>query len=570
MSKNGMRWGLSIISAVGIKGLAVDKESQELIIGYVLVPEGMIGDFKKKIQENKAFPIMENLLNVCSINPSSCHIEAERKVDDIYKGHQVLLINSKVSFKNASLDKQYFLIEKGEAPLTPEQIEEELKRQFFERALKKLPLPIKKEWEGYIWGEIQGYFTEMNIHGTIPYEKVFCMKLPGIEMLQELVEYSHKCFEFKETFKRVPQLKGVILGTNDIANFNFKEWSEMLNIIGGQEEFRKLTYERQKAIVSAFELLGADKLVLEQTELWHSTNTKQIGVLIRKEKDKNRKQQIKVGFKKILEMFADEITYLYAAINSFPKLFSEEEQNIRNGNAQPIKDWLNKMNYEEVEVGAEELANVCSAAKVSDSEYKLYESQYLEHLEYALVAPRSYPTIRSDLSLKASWELLDMTVPRAWVVGAETHCCMHPSSCGGECLLYAAKNPETSGILRIAFNGKTSAQSFMWLSAPDKDGWRVMVLDNIEIDGKASLDGLESSSSKSYIIDAYKDFAEKIEFYHKLFRIKAITIGTGYSDIGMSQIAIEKVSDKSGYFGEIPRTLGYSDASSQWLLKKFK
>lgn len=567
--QKSMRWALTLTSAVGVKGAAIEPKTGDLIIGYIVAPEGVLSDFKKKIIESKKWPLMIGSLNKGMINPANCHIDKERKVDSFYKGHQLLLVNSKVSFKNASLDKQYFLIKKEEKELSFEEIQEELKEQFFRKALKKLPLPIKKEWEEFIWSEISNYFVPMTILGDIPYQAVYSMELPNVNLLQELVEFSHKSFEFKSKFKRVPQLKGVVLGTNDIENFNFKEWSEMLTIIGGQDEFKKLSYERQKSIVAAFELLGASKEVLTNIEVWHSTDVKHAGVLVRRTEDKNRKQQIKIAFQKLLEMFQEDKAYLYAAINSFSRLLEEEEQNIRNGYVSPIKEFLNKMNYEEVSVGAEELARVCSNAKVSESEYKLYESQYLAHLDEAMVAPRAYPTIKSDLSQKAFWELLDMTVPRAWVVGAETHCCMHPSSCGGACLLYAAKNPETSGILRIAFNGETSAQSFMWLSAPDKDGWRTMVLDNIEINGMASLDNLGASSSKAYIIDAYKDFAEKMEKYHKLFRIKAITIGTGYTDLNMSAIAERKLEKNDNLYGNIPNSLNYSDASTQWLLKKF-
>lgn len=562
-----MRIALSLTVAVGCRGAIVD--GNELVAGWFLVPDGELMNFKSKFEESKNWPLMFGTIKKADVNPASCHIEKEVKVDGLYKGHHVLMMNFKTSFKNAAIDKQYFLLKKLAEPRTNEQIEEDLKNQFFSKALKKLPLPIKKEWEQYIWAEVSNYFEEIQIIGVTPYEKAFVMKLPNVERLEELVEFSHKSFEFKEKFKRVPQLKGVVLGTNDIEHFNFKEWSEMLTTIGGQDVFRGFTFERQKAIVQAFELLGNSPLVLDKLELWHSTNLKKIGVLVRREQDKNRKAVIKNAFAKIIEIFSGEQEYLYAAINSFGKLFEEQEQNIRNNNIEPLKTFLDRMQYENIVVGAEELARVCSLAKVDEGEYKLFEKQYLENLELGMKSARSYPTIASSISERASWELLDMTVPRAWTVGIETHCCMHPTSVGGACLVYASRNPETSGILRIAFNGKTSAQSFMWLGEADKDGWRTLVLDNIEINGLASLDELTPGSSKAYIIDAYKNFAEIMQNYYRLFRIKAIVVGSGYSDINMSSITERKINENDSLYAPIPRTLNYTDARNQFLLKKF-
>jgi len=553
-----MRIALSLTEIIGVHGCIVD--NGELVAGWLLIPESIKKSVSKKLQESKIWPVMKETLNITRFNPASCFLDKERKVDGMYKGYQSLYINNKVSFKNATLDKQYFLLKKLNEKRSEEEVIAELKDQFFTKALKKLPLPINDDWKVFIWEEIKDYFKELPIYGSIPYEKAFVMELPNVDKLQQLVEFSHKSFEFKTKFNRVPQLKSIVSGVNDIEHFNFKEWQSMLQLAGGQEEFKKHSFEHQKAIVQAFEILGAHPDVLNYLQMWHSTAIKNVCILIRREKDKNRKTVIKSSFIKVFEMFKEEQNYIYAAINNFPKLFKDEEVNIRNNNIQPLKSFLERIAYENVRVGAEELSAVCSLAKVSESEYKDFEIQYLQHLDKCLTSPRSYPTIRSQVTSKIAWELLDMSIPRAWVVGIETHCCMHPHSVGGSCLVYAAQNPETSGILRVEENGKTIAQSFMWISAPDKDGKRVMVLDNIETLGR---------DLRESVINTYKDFVEKMEFYARVFRIKAITVGAGYSDVNLESFCIEKLNGDSPLYGKIPNTLRYYDASTQWLLKKF-
>jgi len=531
-------------NVVGVRGAILN--GTEVVYLTALVPEEYRRNFRSLIKENKAYTLGSHKANM-----ANCFVDKEVSSPK-YKGSYYLLINNKASAKNASLEEQYFLVKKGE------DIDKELKRQFFENNMKKLPLPLKEEWQDYFWEQISHRFEPLESVGQVPYNG-FVLRLPNFEQLNELIELSHAASEFKKKFKRVPQLKS-LLSVMDIENFNFKEWQGFLKDIGGIEEFKKYSHDSQVAMVRAFELLGNHPSVRKEISLWHGAAMKKANTVLRLEKEKNKKQLIKSSFKALFEHFKEnDSDLLYAIIGNFEKIIKEEIQNIRNKNWDAIKKFLAQISYENIETGAEELAKVCSAAKVSEREYKEFESLYFKNLERGLWGYRDFPTISGTVG-KVSWELLDMTIPRAWVVGIETYCCMHPDSIGGACLEYAGNHIEESGILRIHEKGKTVAQSFMWLSKRDKNGLRTMVLDNIEVAGERIRDS---------IISAYKDFAEKMSFYAPLFGIKAITIGTGFSDVRLRDFCT-KIDSNSDLYGKIPSDLGYTDARTQFLLKEFK
>jgi len=392
--------------------------------------------------------------------------------------------------------------------------------------MKKLPLPIHKDWEQFFWEGIRPMIKELDSIGNCPY-KGYVLKLPSVEGIQELVEISHVKSEYFKKFKRVPQLEA-LFSIGDIQNFNFKEWAGFLQSVGGPEEFKKLPMDHQKAAVRAFEIFGNDKeVIMNNIPTWHGSALRQVNILIRITKDKNRKATIKNIFKALFNHYGDKREYIFPIIGNFERLIKEHEQNVRNKNWEAIEKWLTEIRYENVAYGAEELARVCGKAKVSEHEYQLFEAQYLKNLEHGMVAPRTYPTIWSEFAKNAAWEMLDMTVPRAWVVGIETYCCMHPTSCGGVCLEYAAG---------------------------------IMVLDNIEVAG---------NNIRGLVKEAYLDFADKMEFYARVFKIKAVTVGTGYTDIDLSDLCERKLSKDDPLHATIPSTLRYSDARTQWLLRKY-
>lgn len=547
-----MRIAFSLTTIIGVHSAIVDET--ELVYGTFIVPEADKQEFKNRLREKRTLPIMEGATAKARVDLSTCFVDQEVKVDKEYKASHILLISNKASAKSASLDSQYFLIRKD-----IEDQDSALKEKFFDQNIKKLPLPIFKDWEQFFWEGIRPMIKELDSIGNCPY-KGYVLKLPSIEGIQELVEISHVKYEYFKKFKRVPKLEA-LFAIGDIQNFNFKEWAGFLQSIGGPEEFKNLAMNQQKAAVRAFEIFGNDKnVIMNNIPIWHGSALRQVNILIRITKDKNKKATIKNMFKVLFAHYGEKREYIFPLIGNFERLVKEHEQNIRNKNWDAIEKWLTEIRYENVSYGAEELSKVCGKAKVSENEYKLFEAQYLKNLEQGLIAPRTYPTIWSEFAKNAAWEMLDMTVPRAWTVGIETYCCMHPTNVGGVCLEYAAENYETSGILRIEEKGKTIAQSFMWISETDKNGNRVMVLDNIEVAG---------NNIRELVKEAYLDFADKMEFYARLFKIKAITVGTGYSDIDLSDLCERLLSNKDNLHAKIPSTLRYSDARTQWLLRKY-
>lgn len=547
-----MRMGFSLTQSAGVSAFIHD--NGEFVAAWLMSPAEDAQDIKKKLQENKVFPVMDGASPVARINPSTCFIDKEEKVDSHWKGIQFLLINNRASTKSATLDKQYFLV--------PKDIEDKmsyLKTQFFNKNIKKLPLPVHQDWEEFFWEDIMPFFKELQDHGNPPY-KGYMLALPSIEIIQNLVEKTHAKAEFKARFNRVPRLDSLFV-TCDIDSFDFKQWQSFIQSkIGGQETFEKMSQDHQKAAVRAFEIFGDSALILPNINIFHTLSLRPVNIFLRLTKDKGQKARIKQVFEILFDQYKDNKEYLYPSISNFENLYKEQAHNITAKNFTPVEKYLSQIKYENVSDGCDELAFVCGAAKVSQHEFKLFEALYLKYFDSIMVAPRSFPTIDNEFGPKASWEVLDMSVPRAWVVGIETYCCMHPTSVGGACLEYAAKNPETSGVLRVAEKGKTIAQSFVWMSEPDERGYRVLVLDNIETAG---------NNIRDIVKQAYIDFGEKMEYYARLFKIKSITIGTGYSDMTLSEFCIEKLSNTSNLYAQKPASLGYYDAREQWLFKKF-
>jgi hypothetical protein len=537
---NKMYIPLSLTDAIGVRGAIIDRNNNknEIVAAWLLVPEHLRLQSKKKFSENTAYPIKEDSLVMSIGNLANCYLDKEIKIVDKYKGFLSLYINSNASFKSASLDRQYFLIKKG---ITDENAE--LKRQF-KKALKKLPLPIHEDWEEFFWLELSNYFKELDIIGKVPYQTAFVMELPKINELSQLVETSHKSSIWKKKFKRVPQIKSLILGISDIENFDLKKWQKFLERIGG----KNFLIEHSEAIdiCQAYEILGDSDLVMSQLNTWYKVGLKEVTVMIKNSKDKNEKARIRNIFLKLFIMFKDHKD-LIPVLKHFNKIYKEQSQNIINNNIVPIKKFLDSISYDDVEPGAEVFAAVCAKAKIEEKDYKTYETEYLENLDLIKKAPRNYPTIKREISSNLEWELLDMSSPEAWVVGEETHCCMTPRhiNLGWQCVLYAAYNPEKSGILRLSRKGKTIAQSFMWIE-----------------NGVMCLDSIERTSSKfnEEIVEAYHNFAEEMAKFYKLFQIHTITVGAGHSYLG-------NLEQYSG--SRIPNDLKYTDANKQHVLRRF-
>lgn len=564
--KHGLSVSFNLLQAAGVGYAIIDtkEDKSSLILGSFVYTETDKTLVKKEFEVSKQHFISSKEGVLISFNAAECYLLSEEKVKEQYKGYRSLYGNTKLSFKSPSLERQYFLVENN---VPDEEVENNIKEQFFQKALIKLPIPIKKEWQQYIWDDIKNYFEEMTIVGNSPYKCCFAMKLPDATVLQSLVELCHKSHLFKTKHKNVPRLKSIIYGVCDIDNFVFKEWQEMLKLIGGQEVLVAQSADKQKSLAAAFEIFGAKQFVWDYINRWHTIDLRKIGLLIKSKNEKIEKDAIRTYAARLFEICEGNQEFLYIGLNNFETILDKGEEALKTRNKTKILEILNNMAYADVQIGCEELAMVCSQAKVSEKNYKTYEEEYLEHLDNCLIAPKSYPTIYRSLDNDVKWEIIDMSIPRAWVVGLETHCCQHLHSCGGACVRYAAKNPSTAGIVRISKKGVTVAQSFMWLSDFDAQGKRIMVLDNIEINGHSANDvGELEKTNKKYIIDAYKHMAETLESYAALFRIKNINIGTGYSDVSLNSFCD---NPKEGEMAKIPSTLNYTDANRQFVLKRF-
>ena len=548
---------------IGIQGIAVYKN--EAVIAYIAAPEGLKSLTKKRLSEAGRITIREESVEVARVGFSMTFLFKEKKHTKPFDCHQMVFVNHRATLQSPDIKRQFFFIPKDIK--TEEAILKNLKEQFFSKALSKLPIPIHDNWKEYVWDGISNYFEEVELFGSLPYSKIYALEIPVLGKLSNLVEISHKSFEFKSKFKRIPKLKAV-LAVSDVQNFDFKDLQKFLNEIGGPDTIEEFLPHKQDALMKAYEVLKSKNTdeVMKNADFWYMTAIKKIGVMIRNTQNKGEKERIRQMFLKgwkyfnSLDRSNSENDYRRAYIGNFHRVYEEKIAALKNNDFKPIIKMLNEISYDDVAKGAEEMAKVCSKAKLSPEEYRQHEDYYLSELPKIQKAHKEFPTISNQFNKDYFWEIIDMGKPRAWMVGYETNCCQHLGSIGGACVEYAAKNPSTSGILRITKKGKVVAQSFIWLSDFKNSGNRVLVFDNIET--------LREEVDDS-IFHIYKEVSDHIERYAELFRIENITIGAGYLDVDLKSLKKLKKEDKE--FGRIPSSLSYTDAGRfQFLLREYK
>lgn len=555
---------LGLMEYAGVQAFA--QYEGEAVIASLVVPDTEFRTLKRKCEENRSLEIIKESKEVAKVNFSEAFIAFNESIQQPIKGKRIVYISNRASLKNADVKRQYFLIKDNKEVFENKEdkekaILEELKNQFFTKALSKLPLPIHDDWKVYVWEKIKKNFTEIPVEGKLPYMGIYALDIPNVAELSDLVEMSHKSFEFKQKFGRVPQLKSVI-SIADVEGFNFKGFQQFLKAVGGKDEMEKIPYAKQCGMLRAFEVLGAEEAdyIIEEKNYWYTTSIKVLGVMLRNTKDKNEKQKIKNTFKKAWGHYKGKIEDRSALIGNFKKIYAEKAEAIKNGDFDAIKKFLDEIQYENVEPGAEEMASVCSKQKLSQEDYKKHELAYLDSVKKCRTSAKEYPTLSNQFSKDYFWEIIDMAEPRAWMVGLETNCCQHLGSVGGACVKYAAANPSTAGILRITKKGKVVAQSFVWLTNFRQDGTRGFVFDNIET--------LRTEVDDT-LYNIYKEVGEYIKKYKDVFRISTLTIGTGYLTVDLKNLPRVNPEDKR--FGKIPSSLGYTDARhTQYVLEEFK
>ena len=484
-----------------------------------------------------------------------------------------LWVHSFATENSVSLEKLYFIVKQSDDT----QEKEELKEQFKNKALKKIPLPIKGEWFEYLWEELEEKFTELTTVGNFSY-KGYSISL-SVDTLQALVTKIYAKVEWKQKFRRIPNFQP-LLEIMDLATFNFKEWQTFFKEYGKVIKEKNELY--QNDIIRAWELLGntnAD-LIFNNIDILHGMPFKNAQVAVRIKQDKNKKQQIKrffqMGFKHYYEAYRENELPLdiiekrynrfFKFVNLFEYIIKEQIQNLKNKNWVAIDKFIDNYTYKGIEEGCKELAKECARCGVPENNYRDYEEWWLDNIDTIATSAREFPTITRKVSKDYSWDMSDMANPKTWVAGLDTYCCQHFHNVGGACVEYAILNPSKSGVFLVQKKGKTIAQSFTWLSQfkteDNEESYRVLVFDNIEVTG---------GELKNEVIQAYQDFADRLEKYASFFKIRAIVVGKGFSDIKIEKSfkGSVEIPENHKYYAPIPSNLGYSDAKHQVLIRKF-
>jgi len=492
----------------------------------------------------------------------------ESAFDDPYWGEGSLRVYYDVSVVAPSEQEQVFILP---GKLEEEEIVRQVREEFFRNRLKDLPIPVEEDWEEFLWAEIAGGLSFLESYGRVPWSGAI-LRLSLREM-EAAAARAHAAAEFKKIKGRVPLIKD-LLSIYDVQGFNPKEWQRFMGELGGKEAFEKLPSDQRRLAVGVFEVCGGEDgaKVFKWLEKKSVTDVDTLGGqlwLRLKAADNNQRLAFKRAIGRTALHFKENGSsrkgeglkllskkdLVSRTLSLADRIFDEHRQNISNENWGAIEKLLEKVVYGDVE-GVEELADACGRVGVSTATWPRYKELWSETIHKILTTAKEYPTISGKLDDEWGWEVIDMSNPRAWVVGIETYCCQHLGSVGGACVEYAARNPATSGILRVYRGDRTMAQSFLWLGE-NGFGTRTLVLDNIEAAG----DNLPKK-----VIEAYKDFAEAMAQYARLFRIEAITIGQGFLEDWLRELASKNPKELKG---KIPHGLGYTDANSQKLLASY-
>ena len=371
--------------------------------------------------------------------------------------------------------------------------------------------------------------------------------------------------------RRVPNFKP-LLSVMDIRGFNFKNWVKFFK--PNEEKIKELDELTQNDVVNFWELGLDPEFIMSNLDFLHGVPCRNAQVVLRVTSDKNKKVQLKNYYKSgFMHYFengkedAEMLSRLLKFSNLFEVLVKEDVlKNIKNKNWSAIDKFLDNYVYADIEEGCEAIAKECARAGVPENHFQDYQDWWLDNIEMVKTSPREYATISGEVDKTYSWKMSDMADPEAWVAGLDTYCCQHFHNIGGACVEYSILNTKSSGIFMVQKNGRTVAQSFTWLSDIKVDSagelHRTLVFDNIEVTG---------GELKEEIIQAYKDFVNQLEKYADFFKISAVVVGTGYSDVDIEEAFDgEEISKNYPLYASIPVSLGYSDAHRQILIKEFE
>jgi len=477
--------------------------------------------------------------------------------------------------------------------------------------LRKLPLPIKKDWLKDIV-EICEVNQCLKINPEDKRE-VFWMELPTEAALEKAIVSAYKKELWKEYHNQIPRLDTVANGVFLIEKFNLKDWMNFIKKFG-MDKFKGYTPLHQEGIVSIVELIGSEdalKAIKKYgVSTWHTVEMKSFFMRIREQDtipkrdlprvqerkreilsqledapdDKKLVQELKeVELQEEMMLKRIEDANLYTIedqielIKKILKVAHSDEDSQKNNNAlmkegvenvdrilkymkkenikrkkltrKGLKAILLELTYENVR--HPRIATVCSRAKVSQREFEEYQDLWDRYEKERKTSPTRIPTFSGTIG-NLKWEMLEFDDPNALVVGNETHCCQHPLGAGGACVTYMMSHPETSTAFKVSKingNGRALAQSFVWVDVEND----ILVFDNIEVDG---------GMLKDEILECYKQYVSQVD-EHKVFKFEGgYRIGTGFSDMNLKGFRVAEGNFKAN----IPSDLGYTDARRQVII----
>lgn len=485
--------------------------------------------------------------------------------------------------------------------ITPQDKErkDEIIKERAKDVLGKLPLPIKAEWLNIIIDSLVVSKTSKT-NPNDPKE-IYKVSLPNQGDLENIIVSAYKTELWEKHHKQTPRLSSVRDGIFLIESFDFKKWMRFVKAFG-MDKFKEYTEAHQKGIVSLVELVGPDVSIKAIKKygpsIWHSIETKsffksrrELNLIpnrdipkieaILKEIDEQIEedpenpaliqernkyqgkreimdrrleklnaistQELEDGLVSIIKIAHSEDdkahknnSLLRAGIENIGRLvplFKKKEYKFTRKN---LKQALIELEYDNVR--HDDIARVCSRAKVSQAEFEIYQNMWDENRVARENAPVRIPTLSGSVG-NLEWEMCDSRDVNILTAGNETNCCQHPLSVGGGCVTYMLQNPETSTVFRCTKKGsdKTIIQSFVWLDTAKN----ILCFDNIE-----ALAGINEK-----VIDCYQDYCDQVQEM-KPFRFQDITVGMGYTSVATSDLVVATGNRKAG----IPSSLSYTDA----------
>lgn len=424
-------------------------------------------------------------------------------------------------------------------------MEKEEVKKILKDSLKKLPFPMKDEWQEEILQEVKIESLEAELGDKVIKKITF----PLATQMEAAIIWAYKSELWKKHFNRIPQKKVVKNSVFLIEKFNFKNWQWFLANIMSLEEIEKLYEANHNAaagIIKTFEILGKSFREYISDKIYKDLYTYPLdGILTDMRKNGNDTQGAILKALSLLKnnnLTAENIKRVFA---NFRKLTIEREK--WENSSSLLIAYLDEMLYDDVSMP--DIAMVCSRAGIGQEGFRRAQELWMQNAEAIEAASVAIPTL-SGKSGSYDWEMLDIRDPQWLVVGYETNCCQHLESIGGACVRYIGLNPERATCFRISKKGKTVAQSFVWFNELDHFDRRGLCFDNIEVLGQEVRDSL---------ISCYVDYLDQAKPILKTFGFSKATVGSGYSDV-----ALEKYFSKAKANIPIPATLNYTDANSQY------